>query len=160
MYTPAPWWVPFFRREIGYWTCVFLGRWVGGLLGYKPFFKEYTTDWAFAVAKMKGSWFQRHLVQDAFSVQKPWEELKKMEFLTKPLSGDFEPYTTDLAKGKPQRAIRPVNGVNGSGKHDLANGDEGFTKVNGDVNGATGIESLKESYQMRERSKQGLKHQD
>ena len=113
MYTPAPWWVPFYRREIGYWACVFLGRWVGGLLGYKPFFKEYTTDWNFAVAKMKGSFFQRHMVQDAFTVQKPWQEQMKMEFPTKPLSGEFEPYTTDLAMDKLSKSSRASQQVNG-----------------------------------------------
>lgn len=157
MYTPAPWWVPFFRREIGYWTCVFLGRWVGGLLGYKPFFKEYTTDWDFAVAKMKGSWFQRHLAEDAYSVGKPWQELKKMEAPTKPLSGEFEPYTTDLAKAKPSqplRGVQPVNGVIVDRKHDSVNGNMDFTSINGKLTSATGMESTKDLYQMRERHKQ------
>lgn len=53
-YSVPPKWVPF-RRFIGRWGSVALGCWAGGLLGYKPFFKEYTTDWDYAVAKMKGS---------------------------------------------------------------------------------------------------------
>ena len=31
------------------------------MLGYRPVFKEYTTDWDFAVAKMKGSYFNATL---------------------------------------------------------------------------------------------------
>ena len=52
-YTPAPAWMPV-RHFFGYWTCVIVGWWTGGMLEYKPFFRKYTTDWDFGVAKVKG----------------------------------------------------------------------------------------------------------
>lgn len=78
-----------FRRFIGRWGSVALGRWAGGLLGYKPFFKEYTTDWDYAVAKMKGSWFQRHLVEESYSEAKSWREQVVMD-RGKPLNAEYE----------------------------------------------------------------------
>ncbi|OQE43052.1 hypothetical protein PENCOP_c003G04598 [Penicillium coprophilum] len=95
-YTPAPAWVPF-RRQVGYWTCVIVGRWIGGLLGYKPFFREYTTDWDFAVAKMKGSFFQRHLVHAAFEEEKPWAKQAELEPKAKPENAEFEQWTEDMS---------------------------------------------------------------
>ncbi|KAJ4993961.1 hypothetical protein SVAN01_00438 [Stagonosporopsis vannaccii] len=94
-YTPAPAWVPF-RRQVGYWTCVVVGRWIGGLLGYKPFFREYTTDWDFAVAKMKGSYFQRHLVNEAYVSQQSWARQEELEASSKPENAEFELWTTDI----------------------------------------------------------------
>lgn len=91
-----PKWVPF-RRFIGYWGGVFLGRWIGGLLGYKPFFREYTTDWDYAVAKVKGSWFQRHLVEDSYAHAKSWEEQLLLD-QGKPLNAEYEALTTDLSE--------------------------------------------------------------
>ncbi|KAM7203266.1 Cupin, RmlC-type [Rhypophila sp. PSN 637] len=38
---------------------VVVGRWIGGLLGYQPFYKEWTTDWELACRKMETSLFQR-----------------------------------------------------------------------------------------------------
>ncbi|MCJ1266046.1 hypothetical protein MMC22_005928 [Lobaria immixta] len=100
-YTPAPAWVPF-RRAVGYWACVILGRWVGGMLGYKPFFKEYTTDWNYAVAKMRGSFFQKHLVEESFHQVKPWPEQHKLSSGPKPNNAEYEQWTLPLgvnAKG-------------------------------------------------------------
>jgi len=86
-----------FRRFLGYWTCVIIGRWIGGLLGYKPFFKEYTTDWDFAVAKMKGSWSQRHLVEESYTAELSWEAQVKAD-RGKPLNAEYEQWTVDLSK--------------------------------------------------------------
>jgi hypothetical protein len=59
-YLPGPAFLPHALRKLtGYWGGILLGRWLGGLLGYKPFFKEYTTDWDLAVAKMQSSVFTR-----------------------------------------------------------------------------------------------------
>ncbi|KAI9740354.1 MAG: hypothetical protein M1834_004933 [Cirrosporium novae-zelandiae] len=71
-YVAPPSWVPF-RRTLGYWGCVVLGRWVGGILNYKPFFREYTTDWDYAMAKISGSYFQRHMIETAYASAQPWE---------------------------------------------------------------------------------------
>lgn len=38
-YLSPPWWMPF-RHFVGYWMGVVIGRWIGGLLGYQPFFPE------------------------------------------------------------------------------------------------------------------------
>ncbi|KAI9655152.1 MAG: hypothetical protein M1821_005635 [Bathelium mastoideum] len=95
-YTPAPCWCPF-RRQVGYWGCVIIGRWIGGLLGYKPFFREYTTDWDYAVAKMKGSFFQRHLVHEAFAAEKSWGQQVQLEPASKPTNAEFEPWTVDMS---------------------------------------------------------------
>lgn len=94
-YSVPPKWVPF-RRFLGYWGSVVLGRWIGGLLGYKPFFREYTTDWDYAVAKMKRSWFQRHLAEDAYAKARPWGEQVALDHGRKPLNAEYEPMTTDL----------------------------------------------------------------
>ena len=94
-YTPAPAWVPF-RRQVGYWVCVIVGRWIGGMLGYRPFFKEYTTDWDFAVAKMNGSYFQRHLVNQAYCTGKSWSGQVQLSSGDKPTNAEFEQWTVNL----------------------------------------------------------------
>ena len=63
------------------------------MLGYKPFFKEHTTDWEYAVAKMKGSFFQGHLVEDSFMVAKSWPEQVKLDPGIKPLNAEYEQST-------------------------------------------------------------------
>ncbi len=113
-YTPAPAWVPF-RRTVGYWTCVILGRWIGGMLGYKPFFKEYTTDWDYAVAKMKGSFFQRHLIEQSFTEAKSWPEQVELSKKAKPTNAEYELWTQQLHRevngAVEPKAIHNVNGV-------------------------------------------------
>jgi hypothetical protein len=57
-YLSLPKWVPFGRtiaRSLG----IVLGRWVGGTLGYQPFFEKWTTDWDLACEKMDMSIFHR-----------------------------------------------------------------------------------------------------
>lgn len=119
-YSVPPKWVPF-RRFIGYWGSVVLGRWIGGLLGYKPFFKEYTTDWDYAVAKMKGSWFQRHLVEESYSKAKTWEEQVALGRV-KPQNAEYGQWTVDLDE-------RNAKLTNGSGETLLTNGDHGATAM-------------------------------
>jgi hypothetical protein len=53
-------WVPF-RAFLGYCLGVVVGRWIGGLLGYAPFYPEWTTDWDAACDKMD-RWSQRKFV--------------------------------------------------------------------------------------------------
>ncbi|KAL4967236.1 cupin domain-containing protein [Aspergillus stella-maris] len=57
-YLSPPWWVPF-RCWVGLFLGVVLGRWIGGLLGYAPFYPEWTTDWDAACDKMEQTWSQR-----------------------------------------------------------------------------------------------------
>ncbi|KAI0835839.1 hypothetical protein F5Y06DRAFT_288929 [Hypoxylon sp. FL0890] len=57
-YLSFPRWIPFSRtiaRALG----IVLGRWLGGILGYQPFYRKWTTDWEFACRKMELSVFQR-----------------------------------------------------------------------------------------------------
>ncbi|KAF7594713.1 hypothetical protein BBP40_008606 [Aspergillus hancockii] len=57
-YLSLPAWVPFSR------TCavalgVVGGRWIGGCLGYQPYYRQWTSDWVLAGRKMKRSFWQR-----------------------------------------------------------------------------------------------------
>ncbi|KAM3511560.1 hypothetical protein MY11210_004778 [Beauveria gryllotalpidicola] len=78
-----PKWVPMswslaIRTFLGFWVTVIIGRYIGGLLGYQPFYREYTTDWELAVAKMQGTWFYRRNVQTAYRAATSWKELREM----------------------------------------------------------------------------------
>jgi len=64
-YLSLPWWVPF-RCYVGLFLGIVIGRWLGGLLGYAPFYPEWTTDWSVACDQMEKSWFhKRFAVRDA-----------------------------------------------------------------------------------------------
>lgn len=61
-YLSFPSWVPC-RNFLSYWTGVIVGRWVGSLLGYKPFHPEWTTEWVGACKKMETTIFQRRFAK-------------------------------------------------------------------------------------------------
>ncbi|KAH6844662.1 hypothetical protein B0I37DRAFT_166577 [Chaetomium sp. MPI-CAGE-AT-0009] len=63
-YLTLPWWVPF-RSTVSLVMGVVVGRWIGGLLGYQPFHRCWTTDWDLACAKMETSVFQRRFADRA-----------------------------------------------------------------------------------------------
>lgn len=99
------------------------------MLGYKPFFKEYTTDWEYAVAKMKGSFFQRHLVEESFTVAKSWPEQVKLDLGGKPRNAEYELWTGQLHQDvdRDDDVKAKANGVvdgfaNGQSKGDQVNG--------------------------------------
>lgn len=53
-----PWFIPFgmtLSRALG----IVVGRWIGSRLGYQPYYKEWTTDWETASARMRTSISQR-----------------------------------------------------------------------------------------------------
>ena len=85
------------------------------MLGYKPFFKEYTTDWDYAVAKMKGSFFQRHLVEDSYSTARPWVEQVKLSSGDKPTNAEYEQWTLQLhqEEDKAANGLNKIHGVKG-----------------------------------------------
>ena len=56
-----PWYVPF-RRRASQILGIIVGRWLGGLLGYQPFYRKWSTDWPLAEAKMRTSLFHRRLL--------------------------------------------------------------------------------------------------
>lgn len=63
-YLSLPTWIPFSRtvaRALG----IVVGRWIGGLLGYQPFHKKWTTDWDLACRKMETSIFSRRFAERA-----------------------------------------------------------------------------------------------
>ncbi|KAI0179265.1 hypothetical protein GGR52DRAFT_298430 [Hypoxylon sp. FL1284] len=57
-YVSPPPWLPFGKR-ISQVAGVVVGRWLGGLLGYQPFYREWSSDWDLAAAQMETSLFQR-----------------------------------------------------------------------------------------------------
>lgn len=57
-YLALPWYIPF-GKTISMGMSIFLGRWVGGFLGYQPFHKEWTNEWDIACSKMRESMFHR-----------------------------------------------------------------------------------------------------
>ncbi|KAI1651489.1 uncharacterized protein F4817DRAFT_356002 [Daldinia loculata] len=59
-YLSLPWWVPF-RHIISQASSILIGRWLGGLLGYQPFYRKWLTEenWQLACEKMESSFFQR-----------------------------------------------------------------------------------------------------
>ncbi|KAI5781193.1 hypothetical protein EDC01DRAFT_619938 [Geopyxis carbonaria] len=59
---PLPKWVPG-GKKLARWRGVVLGRWIGGALGYQPFYEEWTSDWELACSKMERSIFQRRFVK-------------------------------------------------------------------------------------------------
>jgi hypothetical protein len=57
-YLSLPTWIPFSRtlaRALG----IVMGRWVGSLLGYQPYYRRWSTDWGLACERMRSSIFQR-----------------------------------------------------------------------------------------------------
>ena len=87
-----------FRSFVGYWTCVVVGRWIGGMLGYKPFFKEYTTDWDFAVAKMNGQPLLRRLLHASYTAKTSWVKQVELSKGPKPTNAEFEEWVLDIAE--------------------------------------------------------------
>ncbi|KAI1371045.1 hypothetical protein F4677DRAFT_450756 [Hypoxylon crocopeplum] len=98
------------RRFIGYWAGVVIGRWIGGMLGYKPFFKEYTTDWDYAIAKMQSSFFTRRLVQTTWKKATPLVELNKRNSAWEHGGG-----TADMVRSK-------INGYTNGNANGVVNG--------------------------------------
>lgn len=70
-YLSPPWWIPF-RAILSFWFTIIVGRWIGGLLGYAPFYPEWTTDWQGACDQMEKSWTQRR-----FAVRDAQEQARK-----------------------------------------------------------------------------------
>ncbi|KAF2647654.1 hypothetical protein K491DRAFT_671798 [Lophiostoma macrostomum CBS 122681] len=57
-YLSVPTWIPFGQR-VSQALGIFVGRWVGSLLGYQPFHRRFSTDWGLACSQMESSLFQR-----------------------------------------------------------------------------------------------------
>ncbi|ROV92179.1 hypothetical protein VMCG_09283 [Cytospora schulzeri] len=63
-YLSFPPWVPF-GKYLSIALGIFVGRWMGSVLGYQPFYREWTTagDWEAACHKMESSFFQRRFAK-------------------------------------------------------------------------------------------------
>ncbi|KAK1758963.1 hypothetical protein QBC47DRAFT_336533 [Echria macrotheca] len=57
-YLSLPRWVPF-RVPLAKIMGVVGGRWIGSLMGYQPYYEDWTTDWDLACETMETSWFWR-----------------------------------------------------------------------------------------------------
>ncbi|KAK8101788.1 uncharacterized protein PG998_006802 [Apiospora kogelbergensis] len=57
-YLSLPGWVPL-GRSTAVVLGIVIGRWLGGLLGYRPYYREWTTDWELACEKMDTCWLYR-----------------------------------------------------------------------------------------------------
>lgn len=74
-YLTFPWWVPF-GQTLSWLLGVIVGRYVGGLLGYQPFFPEWTTDWDAACRKMESCWAQRRFAVRGQQMERREEYLR------------------------------------------------------------------------------------
>ncbi|KAI1645180.1 uncharacterized protein F4817DRAFT_318106 [Daldinia loculata] len=61
-YLSPPSWMPCGGR-ISQIFGVVVGRWLGGLLGYQPFYREWSSDWELACRQMQTSIFQRRFAK-------------------------------------------------------------------------------------------------
>ncbi|KAH8698357.1 hypothetical protein BGW36DRAFT_375942 [Talaromyces proteolyticus] len=78
-YLSPPWWVPF-RSWVGLFLGIVMGRWIGGLLRYAPFYPEWTTDWQGACDIMERSYFQwRFVKRNAQQLARKKFEMKSLE---------------------------------------------------------------------------------
>ncbi|KAI0468867.1 hypothetical protein F4859DRAFT_186781 [Xylaria cf. heliscus] len=56
-YLSPPYWMPFGQR-LSQMSAILIGRWLGGLLGYQPFYREWSTHWDVACQQMRTCLFQ------------------------------------------------------------------------------------------------------
>ena len=68
------------------------------MLGYKPFFRKYTTDWDFAVAKMKGQPSIRRLIHNSYVAKAPWFKQVELSKEPKPTNAEYEDLVIDLSE--------------------------------------------------------------
>ncbi|KAI1264446.1 hypothetical protein F5Y18DRAFT_390466 [Xylariaceae sp. FL1019] len=66
-YLSPPQWLPL-GQHISRFMSVLVGRWLGGLLGYQPYYFKWSSDWGLACEKMKTSVFQRRFADRGKSV--------------------------------------------------------------------------------------------
>lgn len=87
---------------------------------------------------MKGSFFQRHLVEESFAVAKAWPEQVKLSEGSKPMNAEFEQWTRQL-EGKGNRAVKLNGTVNGIGGKNESAKVNGFTDESDDEGAVQGI---------------------
>ncbi|GMG44172.1 unnamed protein product [Aspergillus oryzae var. brunneus] len=117
-----------FRLFFGYWASVVIGRWLGGLLGYKPFFKEYTTDWEFAVNKMKSSFWTRRSVDGFWAAKERWDREADLSAGPNPTNAELQYLPEDVtAATRAAKSKAAEKGLNTNGSvqiSELSRADE------------------------------------
>ena len=89
---------------------------------------------------MKGSFFQRHLVEESFAVAKAWPEQVKLSEGSKPTNAEFEQWTRQLeGEGERNGAVKRNGTVNGIGKANASAEVNGFTGESDDEGAAQRI---------------------
>ena len=63
-YMTLPWWVPF-RGRVSQLAGIVIGRWLGGIAGYQPFYRKWSDDWQLACEKMETCVFLRRFADRA-----------------------------------------------------------------------------------------------
>lgn len=106
------------------------------MLGYKPFFREYTTDWDFAVAKMKGQPLLRRLIHDAYATKSSWFKQVELSKGPKPTNAEYEEWVVDLAERRSGNNRIATAGLDIEKPSVKTDGSKGVSGVNG-VNGYT-----------------------
>lgn len=66
-------------------------------MGYKLFFKEYTTDWDFAVVKMKGQPLTRRLIHHSYVAKTSWFKQVELSKGPKPTNSEYEEMVVDIS---------------------------------------------------------------
>lgn len=108
------------------------------MLGYKPFFREYTTDWDFAVAKMKGQPLTRRLIHDSYVAKTSWFKQVELSKGPKPTNAEYEEWVVDISErrsGNHKIATAGLDIEKLSVKTDESNGVTGVDRMNGYTNG-------------------------
>ncbi|KAI1437417.1 hypothetical protein GGR50DRAFT_71568 [Xylaria sp. CBS 124048] len=82
-YLSLPRWIPF-NRTIARGMGIVVGRWVGGLLGYQPFFRQWTTDWELACRKMETSMFYRWFANGGHEIHN-----SRLAYMNRPTAGNY-----------------------------------------------------------------------
>ena len=67
-------------------------------MGYKPFFREYTTDWDFAVAKMRGQPLIRRLIHGSYVAKASWFKQVELSGGPKPTNAEYEEMVIDISE--------------------------------------------------------------
>lgn len=80
---------------------------------------------------MKGSFFQRYLVEESFAVAKAWPEQVKLSEGSKLTNAEFEQWTRQL-EGEGNGAVKLNGTVNGIGKANGSGRVKGFTDESDD----------------------------
>lgn len=87
---------------------ILVGRYIGSLLGYRPFFREYTTDWELAQAKADHTWFHRRHIETSYLHAKSWDELERVSVWSDEKAASMG---SNSEKTSSKKIMNHVNGI-------------------------------------------------